>query len=109
MEKSIINFNPTIDFGDLFQKYVAPNSIEFNILMKTWPNLFTIRYEWEESIDFIVNPTDSKLKSYFTQSWDEEKILTMFERKTRLEQVSSFLKGCINVLSAFIKSRVKKI
>lgn len=109
MEKNIINFNPTIDFGDLFQKYVAPNSIEFRILMNTWPNLFTIRYEWEGSIDFIVNPTDSKLKSYFTQSWDKEKILTMFQRKTKLEQVISFLQGSINVLSNFAKSKIKKI
>jgi len=109
MEKNIINLTPSIEFGDLFQKYIAPNSIEFKILMKTYPNLFTVRYEWKESIDFIVNPIDPKLRAYFTQSWDEEKILTIFERKTRLEQMSSFLKGFIDVLSNFIKSKVKKI
>lgn len=109
MEKNIINLTPSIEFGDLFQKYIAPNSIEFRILMKTYPNLFTVRYEWKESIDFIVNPIDSKLRAYFTSSWDEGKILTMFERKTKLEQITSFFIGCIDELSNFIKSKVKKI
>jgi len=78
MEKNIINLTPSIEFGDLFQKYIAPNSIEFRILMKTYPNLFTVRYEWKESIDYIVNPINSKLRAYFTSPWDEEKILAMF-------------------------------
>ena len=103
MEKNIINLTPSIEFGDLFQKYIAPNSIEFRILMKTYPNLFTVRYEWKESIDYIVNPIDSKLRAYFTLSWDEEKILTMFERKTKLEQITSFFIGCIDELTNFIK------
>ena len=109
MEKNIINLTPSIEFGDLFQKYIAPNSIEFRILMKTYPNLFTVRYEWKESIDFIVNPIDPKLRAYFTSPWDEEKILTMFERKAKLEQITSFLKGSINELLSFVRSKIKKI
>ena len=109
MEKNIINLTLFIEFGDLFQKYIDHNSIDFRILMKTYLNLFTVRYELKESIDFIVNQIDTKLGAYFTSSWDEEKILTMFERKTKLEQITCFFIGCIDELSNFIKLKVKKI
>lgn len=104
MEKEDISFNPYLNFGDLFQKHIAPNSIEFQILMRTYPDLFTVRYEWKDEIDFVVNPTDSELRSYFTSSWDEEKILSMFKRKSRFEQITSFLLGLTELASYFLKS-----
>jgi len=90
MKKEDIGFKLSIDFGDLFQKYVAPNSIEFGLFMKAYPDLFTVRYEWKDKIDYVINSKDPNLRSFFTSSWNEEKILTIVKKKSKFEQVISF-------------------
>lgn len=104
MGKKDIHLTPSLEFGDLFQKYVAPNSIEFRIFMRTYSDLFTVRYEWKDKIDYIINPTDPKLRSFFTSSWNEEKILTMFKRKSKFEQITSFLLGFTEMTFDYAKS-----
>ncbi|MCD5401196.1 class I SAM-dependent methyltransferase [candidate division NPL-UPA2 bacterium] len=89
-------------FGDLFQKYVAPNSIEFRILMRTHPDLFTIRYEWENEIHYIVNPENARLRSFFTSTWDEERILTIIKRENMFKQTISFVTELVKLFSNLI-------
>lgn len=91
MKKEDIGLTPSLEFGDLLQKYVAPNSIEFRIFMKAYPDLFTVRYEWNDKIDYVINPKNPKLRSFFISPWDEEKILTIVKRKSKFKQVISFL------------------
>jgi len=52
-------------FGDLFQKYVSPYSIEFRIFQQTYKDLFTVRYEWRDGIDYVVNPENKYLRDFF--------------------------------------------
>lgn len=106
MDKKDIGFNPSIEFGDLFQKHLIPNSIEFRILIKTYPDLFTVRYEWRDEIDFIVGPQDPKLHSFFTSSWDKEKIEDIIRNKSKFKQIVSFLSGLTGIVFDFIKSKL---
>jgi len=108
MKKEDIGLVPSLEFGDLFQKHLALNSIEFGILMRTYPNLFTVRYEWAEQIDSIVNPQDPQLRSLFTASWDKEQIIAMVGEKSRFGQIVSFLSGLTRLASDFIKSKIQK-
>ena len=106
MEKQAIDLTPSIDFGDLLQKHLAPNSLEFQILMRTYPDLFTVRYEWAEQIDFVVNPQNPELRSLFTTSWTKEEIATIFNvRRSRGAQVLSFLEGLASIISDFMRRR----
>jgi len=108
MKKEDIGLVPSLEFGDLFQKHLAPNSIEFRVLMRTYPDLFTVRYKWAEQIDFIVNPQDPQLCSLFTASWDKEKIAAMVGDKSKFGQIVSFLSGLTGIASDFIKSKIQK-
>ena len=105
MKKEDIGLVPSLEFGDLFQKHLARNSIEFRILMRTYPNLFTVRYEWEDKVDFLINPQDPELRSFFSSSWDKEKILGMVGDKSRFGQISSFLSGFAEVAFDFVRSK----
>lgn len=107
MSKDDIGFNPSIEFGDLIQKHLIPNSIELQVLMRTYPDLFSVRYEWIERIDFVINPQDSKLRSLFIRSWTSEEISTIFKiRRSRREQAFSFLGGLLSVGFDFIRHRL---
>ena len=106
MNKEDIGLTPSLEFGDLFQKHLIPNSIEFRILMRTYPNIFTVRYEWAEQIDFIINPADPRLRSFFTSSWDKEKIVAMVGDKSKLGQITSFLSGLTGIAFDFLKSKL---
>ena len=68
MKKEDIGLTPSLEFGDLFQKYVVPNSIEFRLFMRAYPDLFTVRYEWKDKIDYVINPKNPKLRSFFISS-----------------------------------------
>jgi ubiquinone/menaquinone biosynthesis C-methylase UbiE len=109
MKKEDIGFKPSLEFGDLLQKYVAPNSIEFRLFMRAYPDLFTVRYEWKDSIDYVVNPKNPKLRSFFISPWDEEKILTIVKRKSKFEQIISFLLVFTEMTFGFAKSILRKI
>ena len=76
-EKSKINgFCP--NFGDLFLTYLPYQSIAYRILTCTHGDLLTIRYEWENGIDFLINPEDEYYTSFFTKPWTSEMIEKIF-------------------------------
>jgi len=108
IEKKIIGLNPPFDFGDLLQKYVMKNSIEFNIFKRTNPNLFTVRYEWKDEIDNVVNPDDEKLLSFFVHSWDEKKILKIVPKKSKFDMIASFLLGFTELIFDYFKYIIRQ-
>lgn len=109
MKKEDIGLVPSLEFGDLFQKHLAPNSIEFRVLMRTYPDLFTVRYEWAEQIDFIVNPQDPQLRSLFTASWNKEQIVAMVGEKSKFGQIASFLSAFLEMTFDLIKSKIARL
>ena len=109
MNKQIIGLSSPFDFGDLWQKHVMYDSIEFNIFMRTHPNLFTIRYEWKDEINCVVDPDDENLRSFFVHSWDEKKILKIIPKKSKLDMIASFLLGFTEFIFDCAKYRIRYI
>lgn len=66
------------DFGDLFLTYLPYQSIAFRLLTFTHGDLLTVRYEWEDNIDFVVNPEDEYYTSFFTKPWTSEMMEKIF-------------------------------
>lgn len=59
------------DYGMLFLNYLPYQSLTYKILQLSEPQLAVNRYEWENDIDFIVNPTEEYYRSFFIQSMDQ--------------------------------------
>ncbi|MDW7690498.1 methyltransferase domain-containing protein [Flammeovirgaceae bacterium SG7u.111] len=83
---------PTHDFGDLFLYHLTQNSIPFKMLKRNYPDLFSVRIEWDESFGFSINPTDEATLSYFTKPWTKEQIEQMFPKYNRLDETIESLK-----------------
>ncbi|MBI9062284.1 MAG: class I SAM-dependent methyltransferase [Marinilabiliaceae bacterium] len=86
MDKEKHWFNTGMDFGYLFLTWLQKTSIGYKIMMDTIPNFRTIRYEWRDEIEFVVNPGEAEYAKYFTQCWDEEMVKTFFPKRSNLEE-----------------------
>lgn len=81
------------DFGTLFLEYLPYNSLIYKILQLAEPQLAVNRYEWEDNIDFIVNPTDEYYRSFFTQPWNREMVETVFPHSSISKEIRKLIKG----------------
>jgi SAM-dependent methyltransferase len=62
--------NYKCDYGELFLNYLPYQSLPYKLLCYTEGDLMINRCEWQDDIDFIVNPTDDYYLSFFTKKWD---------------------------------------
>jgi len=93
MDKKKYWFHTQMDFGFLFLTWLQKTSIGYKILMDTKPNFMTIRYEWKDEIEFVVNPSDETYQKYFTQYWDEEMVKTFFPHRSNADEFFDALKS----------------
>ena len=80
-KKEIWFDKPNLDFGKLFLEYLTSSSLAYKLLIKTQPNILTVRYEWEQSINFEINPEDKDIKKYFLQPWSKKELEQIFPKK----------------------------
>lgn len=101
---SIENF----DFGDIYQAYLPKNAIGFKILERTHPNLLTVRIEWEGSFEFVINPSDEVLRSYFEKPWNEEMVLHHFPKRSMGAELMDATRAFGEIVKSIVKSRLIK-
>ena len=102
------------DFGHLFLTYLPYKSIAMRLLLLTYGDLWTIRYEWEDEIEFIVNPEDEYYKSFFTKPWTDEMVMKLFPPKSIGKEIKSVLYAIYyickcKIAKKFTNSRAKKL
>jgi len=106
VEKAKIGLKFPIDFGDLLLYHMGQKSLGFRILMKTYPDLLTVRQEWKDSIDFAIEPQDPALRDYFTKRWSNEQIAAMFRPKSIGQEVASVFRAALEIGIEFFTSRL---
>ncbi|MPN19122.1 hypothetical protein SDC9_166488 [bioreactor metagenome] len=100
-EKSKMPYNFATDFGDLFLNYLPYHSLPFRLQILTRNNFNAVRYEWRDSIDIIVNPSDEYLSSFFLKKWDPIMVQKMFPELSTSREFLATAKA----LCYFIKQR----
>ena len=66
------------NYGNVFLNYLPYQSLTYKLLQIVEPQLTANRYEWKDSIDFIVNPQEEYYRAFFTQPWDMEMTRKIF-------------------------------
>lgn len=102
-EKAKMPGNYFNNYGELFLNYLPYQSLPFKLLGFTEGDVMFTRYEWKESIDFIVNPEDPYYSSFFLKKWNREMV-------TRLFPPRSFKDELIHTISAgfyLIKEKIQ--
>jgi SAM-dependent methyltransferase len=100
-EKEKVQFKAVRDFGYIFLDFLPKQSIGYKVMQKTHFNLFSINYEWKDTIEIIVNPESSYYFDFFTKPWDEKVCNKLLRYKSSNEEFfssfSAFMEVCKNV------------
>jgi len=108
MEKNKTGINPKVEFGDLFLHYLPKKSLGFKILERTYPDLFTVRYEWKNEIECVINPNETRYRKYFLNPWDEKNINSFFSKRSLIKEFILSTKAFINIIFSVITNKIKQ-
>lgn len=75
------------DFGELFLNYLPYQSFPYKTLWLTEGDLMSVRYEWRDGIDFVVNPETEEYAAYFLKPWNREQVRKMFPSRSPLSEI----------------------
>lgn len=103
-EKDKMPGNYKNNYGELFLNYLPFQSLCFKLLWFTEGSLMINRYEWEEEVEFIVNPQDEYNKSFFLNSWNTEMVEKLYPKRC----VCAEIKKMVCALSYLIRKHLKR-
>ena len=104
-KKELVNFNTSCDFGPLFLEHLLRNSLAYKILDRTHPLIRKVQYEWSDSIDYLINPSEDYLKKYFTNVWNEEYINQILPQQSRFQDMLNFGEAFLHLAKNTLKSK----
>lgn len=96
------------DFGNLFLDYLPYKSLAFRILSYTHADIKSIRYEWKDSIDFLVNPEDEYYRSFFTQRWTREMMEKIFPARPFHKEFFAVCGAIVYILKNTLKQKLSR-
>ena len=100
--------NQGLDFGDMFLYYLNSVSLSYKIFLKTNPNVLTVRHEWEDSIDFIINPTHAKDQVYFQDTWSLDMIESQLGRKSIVRDGLETVRNFFQIGASYVRALWKR-
>lgn len=109
VDKKKINFTCGYDLCELVQDFLPKHSIGFKIVERTYPNLISVRMEWGNGFDFVVDPTDPEILKYFTGKWREEWAEEFFPPKTYWQELKDSAGAMWDISKSVFRSKVLKV
>ena len=78
-------------------------SIGYKILLKTYPDILTVRYEWTDNVEVLVNPEDEKYMKYFNKQWSEVELNERFPKKGLMKEFKNTVSALCRIVSTYMK------
>lgn len=103
-EKEAFMSNKSADFGPLFLTYLLKHSFAYKLLDKQYPLIRRVQYEWEDGIDYVINPTEECFTKYFNQ-WDEALINSVVPAQSKWKD----LYGLMPAFYEIVKFQLNKL
>jgi SAM-dependent methyltransferase len=108
VDKQKLGFTYGYDLGELIQEYLPTHSIGFKIVERTHPNLITIRIEWENNFDYVIEPEDPAIRKYFSGKWELPWGDVFFPPKTMWQELKDSSAAFADIVKKSIKSKILK-
>lgn len=86
------------NYGELFLNYMPYQSLPFKLLNYSEKDLFFMRYEWEGSIEFLFNPSDTKYKSFFLDPWSRKNVEYLYPPRSVFKEIGNVSKAFLYML-----------
>ena len=78
------------------------------MLRRNNPELFNVAIEWDDSFEYIVEPTDPEILKYFTQYWDSEMINKQMPARSKVGELIVTLQAFSAVFIGFFVNSLSK-
>jgi len=109
VDKQKINFQaPGYNLMELVQDYLPKHSIGFKIVERTHANLMTVRIEWKDNFEYVVDPTDPEILKYFSNQWKEGWGDSFFPKRTMGEEFKAAASAFMEISRGVFRSKVLK-
>lgn len=102
MDKEKYWFKTDMDFGFLFLTWLQKTSLAYKLLMNTQQNFMTVRYEWNETVEFEVNPDKPEYVKFFTGFWDEAMVKEFFPQRSQMSELITIVKNLFSIVTGKI-------
>jgi len=96
------------DFGRTFLNNLPYQSIALWSFYICYPQANSVRYEWKDEIDHLINPEDTYYSSFFTDQWNDKMSKTIFPVHSKKDEFKIFFSSFAHILKIMIKRRVEK-
>jgi ubiquinone/menaquinone biosynthesis C-methylase UbiE len=106
VSKSRLGLQVSHDFGELFLEYLPQSSLGFKILQRTHPQLMTVNYEWKDSIEYVVEPSDIVLRQYFSKPWSRKMFEDIIPKRSLGGEIAASVAAVFDIIKCVFKSRV---
>jgi len=107
-DKELIGFDPPLDLGYLFLRYLPSHAMGFKILQRTHPEIMTMNYEWKDNIELLVNPKDDYYLKFFKEPWREEFCDKFITHRSLPGEAKVTMSALSDILRSVFKSKVLK-
>lgn len=105
MDKSEVDFQSSLDLGELFLHHLPSQSLGYKIMQYTHGDVETIRYEWEGEIEIIVNPKESKYRQYFEKPWTVKDAAEFFPKRSVTTELIDVFKAMFYIFGRSLKAK----
>ncbi len=92
------------DISDVFLHHLQGISISYKMLRRSYPELFNIAIEWNDSFEFLIEPTDPAYLKYFNQYWDSQMINSQIKPRPKGSELLTTLQAFSGVVFGFFKN-----
>jgi SAM-dependent methyltransferase len=107
-DKKLIGFDPPLDLGHLFLRYLPSHSMGFKILQRTHPEIMTMNYEWRDNVEPIVNSPDDYYLKFFKEPWGKEFCDKFITHRSLSAEAKATLSALSDIMKSVFKSKVWK-
>ena len=108
VEKEKVSFKTSHDFGDFFLDFMPRQSLGYKIMQRTHGDILTVRYQWEDEIEFVINPTEDRYLKYFRDPWNSELYEKVFPKKGLSSELWNSTCAFADIMGSVFKSKVLK-
>jgi len=106
MNKERLGIKYEHGFGEIFLEFLPTNSFGFKILQRTHQQLMTVKHEWKDSIEYIVDPPNEELRQYFDKPWDLKMYQEVFSKRSLGREYITAMAATFDIFKSVIKSKV---
>lgn len=105
-EKERMPGNYRNNYGELFLNYLLYKSLAYKLLSYSEGSLMINRYEWSDSVEFIINPQDDFYLSFFEKKWNREMVEKLFQNESKYKELRKTLNAFLYMIKKDIYVRL---